>query len=276
MNLDIGSKGAIEVRQEMITETRSGRFVSVDNIVEAARGKRFVFVGEDHTSPEAHKWQDAVIRGLINDGRNVIVGLEMYQRPMQPFLDMWSIGYLSEEDFLAKSDWKGQWGFDFALYRPIFETVRNNSLRLVALNIPRDWVRTVGQKGYDSLSAEAKAEVPPLFLGNAEHKKIFTALMGGHPMTDSSHIYEAQVLWDEAMADSVTKYLAKTSVTDKTVFVVLAGNGHVMYRQGINYRIKRRTGKQGITVITAQVEKPTKMSKGLGDFVIGLEPVEAK
>jgi hypothetical protein len=49
-----------------------------------------------------------------------------------------------------------------------------------------------------------------------------------------------------------------------------------MYRQVINYRIKRRTGKQGITVITAQVEKPTKMSKGLGDFVIGLEPVEAK
>ncbi|MER3465802.1 MAG: hypothetical protein C4340_00885, partial [Armatimonadota bacterium] len=58
-----------------------------------------------------------------------------------------------------------------------------------------------------------------------------------------------------------------------TVLVVLAGNGHVLYRQGINYRIERRTGERGVTVVTVGMEGGAltrRVSADVGDYVIGI------
>jgi hypothetical protein len=52
----------------------------------------------------------------------------------------------------------------------------------------------------------------------------------------------------------------------RTVMVVIAGSGHVMYRQGINWRVKNRTGDAGITVVMGSEEKAREVSTGLGDF----------
>jgi uncharacterized iron-regulated protein len=191
----------------------------------------------------------------------------MYQRPKQGLLDQWSAGQLGESEFLDKSDWKGQWGYDFAFYRPIFDTVQRFKLPLIGLNIPRDWVRTVGKGGFDALKPEDRSQLPAdMSLENADHKKVFDSLMGGHAM--SPNTYSAQVLWDEAMADTALKYLAEHKPSSRTVFVVVAGSGHVMYRQGINYRIARRKGGDGITVVMINSSEPVTVSNGLADFVL--------
>ena len=276
--LPIGSDRMVEARLNTIISTSSGKLAMLENIVEAAKGKRFVFVGETHDNADAHRWQALIIGALLESGRNVIVGLEMYQRPKQPYLDLWVMGRRSEEEFLEESDWEGQWGFDFGLYRPIFKYVQDHRLRLVALNVPRDWVRTASRGGWEALPDEAKAQLPELYMGHSDHRALFDALMAGHPPGASlDGMYTGQVLWDEAMADSALKYLEKTIVTNNTVFVVLAGNGHVMYRCGINYRIKRRTGDDGVTVVTVEIPKGGRrasVSAGLADFVIGTRGVE--
>jgi uncharacterized iron-regulated protein len=187
------------------------------------------------------------------------------------------MGWWDEATFIERSDWKKQWGFDYALYKPIFDVVKENKLPMVAMNVPRDWVRTVGKSGYDGLTQEQKQELPSnLFLGNTSHKQVFDALMGGHPMTgpQADNIYSAQVLWDEGMADTAIKYLEKRGATPRTVFVVVAGSGHVMYGQGINYRIGRRTGQRGITMVMIDGAEPREVSKGLADYVYMAPPVE--
>ena len=88
-----------------------------------------------------------------------------------------------------------------------------------------------------------------------------------------NNIYAAQVLWDEGMADTALKYLDAHKPDSRTVFVVIAGAGHVMYRQGINYRIERRHGGEGITVVMAESSGPITISNGLADFVfVSQEP----
>ena len=82
------------------------------------------------------------------------------------------------------------------------------------------------------------------------------------------HIYSAQVLWDEGMADTALKYLGAHKPNSRTVFVVIAGSGHVMYGQGINYRIAKRKGGDGITVVMAESDEPMSVSNGLADFVM--------
>ena len=270
--LDIGSKGSVDVSPGVIVETQSGSRSSLDDIAKAAIGRKFVLVGEEHDNPDAHLWQAKVIEALHKSGRSVIVGYEMIQRPEQFALDLWTLGRLTEPQFLEKVKWQTSWGFDFGLYRPIFDVTRKYGLRNVALNVPRDWIRTVGRTGFDSLPEDVRAQVPPLDLSNDNHKAVFNALMGGHP-PGSPNVYAAQVLWDEAMADSALKYLARTPVNNKTVFVVVAGNGHVMYGQGIGWRLAKRTGEKPLTIVTVSGDEPSKVSRGAGDFVIGVPTV---
>ena len=273
--LHIGRRGEQTVAVDQITSLENGRGATPGDVALAARGKRFVYLGENHATAAHQQLEADVVQALVDDGREVIVGLEMYTRPKQSWLDQWTAGTIEEADFLAKSDWKGQWGYDFVFYRPVFDAVRKAKLPLIALNVPRDWVRAVGRDGYGALTTEQRIQLPSN-LGEAapDHKAVFNALMGDHPMAGprGDNMYSAQVLWDQGMADTATKVLERTPTNPKTVFVVIAGAGHVMYGQGINGRIERQKAGSGITLVMIQSPTPVTVSKGLGDFVFVSKP----
>lgn len=265
--LPIGREGQTVVESGRLTDLLTGRAATADDVAKAADRKLFVFLGEEHATEPDQATHAAIIEALVRRGRHVIVGLEMYQRPKQSILDQWSVGEIGEADFLAKSDWRGQWGYEFAFYRPVFDAVQRYKLPLVGLNVPREWVRSVGKGGFEALGPADRAQLPTdMSLDNADHKKVFDSLMGAHAM--SPNIYSAQVLWDEAMADTAIKYLAVHRPSGRTVFVIIAGSGHVMYRQGINYRIAKRKAGDGITVVMLQSNEPVTVSNGLADFVL--------
>ena len=269
--LALGPKGTRTVAVGAIASMASGRGADARQVARAARGKRFVYLGENHATTAHQKLEAEVIQALVDDGREVAVGLEMYTRPKQDWLDQWSKGALEEGEFLAKSDWKGQWGFDFGFYRPVFEAVRRNGLPLVALNVPRDWVRAVGRGGYDALTTEQRLQLPAdLGASVPDHRRVFDALMGGHPM--GPHVYDAQVLWDQGMADTAVKFLERRPTASRTVFVVIAGSGHVMYGQGINRRVETRKAGEGVTLVMLQSSTPVEVARGLGDFVFVSAP----
>jgi len=277
--LPIGRPGQATVAVNEVRDLRTDEISSVAKVAEAAKGYRFVYIGESHDNPHHHKMQADIIDELAKSGRDVVVGLEMFTRPVQKALNPWTLGMYTKEEFIQEADWKGQWGFPFEIYEPIFNVVKQHRIPMVALNVPRDWVRAVGRGGYEALTAEQKAQLPrDFFLGNKEHKKIFESMMGGHSMTGNQgdNIYKAQVLWDEGMADTALKYLNARTIGPNTVFVVVAGSGHTMYGQGINFRIQRRTGLEGINVTCIESKEPIKVSRGLGDFVYCSPEVDRK
>ncbi len=252
-----------------LTDLKTGKSATAGDVALAAHDVRYVLIGESHTNPEHHLFQAEVIEALVKKGRRVIVGFEMFTREVADELDPWTSGLWTEERFIEQSRWKSQWGFDYALYRPIFEAIRQNKLPMAALNISRDLVRTVGKAGVEGLSMAQMKQIPNLYLGNQDHRMIFDALMGGHPPMgyQGEHIYAAQVLWDEAMADSAIQAMEKRGQSPKAILVVIAGSGHVMYGQGIGWRVARRTGARALTVVCIDGETPRKVSKSLGDFV---------
>jgi len=264
--LPIGNKGRATVQLGQMVNLKTHKAVTPLDIGKAAEGTRYVYLGEEHNDLRHHQMQADVIRALAADGRHVIVGMEQFTRPVQPSLAGWTLGWYSEEEFIEKSDWKHQWGMDYALYKPIFDAAKELQLPIVALNIPRDWVHVVGQKGLSGLSADQKAELPAeIDVNNKTHQQVFQAMIGGHPMTGMENMYAAQVLWDTGMADTAVKYMAEHP-SDKTVMVVIAGSGHVLYKQGINWRVMRRTGDPGITLVMGEDDKARQVSRGVGDF----------
>ncbi len=255
-------------------DLNSGKQSSLDAFVKQADNYQFVFLGESHDDPVHHQMQANVIEGLAKRRRNVIVGFEMFTRPNQENLSSWTLGRESEDDFITNANWKKEWGFPFPLYRPIFDVIKANRIPMVGLNVPRTWASAVGKGGLTALTPDQQAQIPTVLTNNANHKAVFDGLMGGHPMTGprGDNIYAAQCLWDEGMADTALKYVSNRygkpeNMPKNTVFVILAGMGHGLYKQGINWRIMRRTGMDTLTLINIEGEKSQSVSRGLADFV---------
>ena len=270
--IELGAPGRVNV-DIGLTDARTGRPAGLNDVVKAAVGKRFVLVGESHDQPAHHETQAQIIRALVAAGRDVAVGFEMFTRDNQASLAPWTRGMWSRDEFIEKADWENQWGFDFSLYEPIFEAVRENNLPMLALNVPRDWVRQVGREGPSVLTPEQREWAPDLYLHNERHRTVFDAMMAGHPLTGSQaeNTYAAMVVWDEGMANSALEYM-DSRLSRRAVMVIVVGSGHMMYGQGINYRIARRTGEECLNVICITSEGKRTVSRGLAEFVYVSRP----
>ncbi|HTZ19074.1 MAG TPA: ChaN family lipoprotein, partial [Dissulfurispiraceae bacterium] len=78
--------------------------------------------------------------------------------------------------------------------------------------------------------------------------------------------FEAQILWDETMSQSVADYLA--SHPDYRM-IVLAGSGHLMYGSGIPKRTFRRNGL-GYAVVLGDGE----LDKKIADYIVFPRQIE--
>ena len=65
---------------------------------------------------------------------------------------------------------------------------------------------------------------------------------------DFEKFYEAQCLWDEGMAESLSEFLKSPQAERKTV-LVFAGSGHIVFGFGIPNRLYRRTSIPYQTVV---------------------------
>jgi hypothetical protein len=190
---------------------------------------------------------------------------------------------LTEEGFLTIADWYSNWGFPWGYYRDIFLFARDEGLRLVALNAPRDVVRAVGQRGIDGLTDEERVHMPPsIDLDSDDHLTLFKSYFSDDDAMHSAMDDEAwrtmlaaQSTWDAAMAWRAVETLRERP---DAVMVVLVGSGHVAYGLGIE-RQARALGFEGdvATVIPLPVgdlsgEPVGEVAATYADYLWGLSP----
>jgi uncharacterized iron-regulated protein len=225
-----------------------------------------VLLGESHTDVDHHLWQLHTVAALHGRGANLVIGFEAFPRRLQSVLDDWVAGKLTDEAFLKASEWRQVWGYDAALYMPLFQFARLNRIPMVALNVERTLVSQVGQKGWEAvpvseregLSAPApatvayqrdlarvyviKKTVPP---GAAD--RMLSGQGASLPEPDESAVTEAltqpefkrfvaaQQTWDRAMAQGLAD--AKRKFSNATVVGIL-GSGHVEEGHGVPHQLK--------------------------------------
>jgi uncharacterized iron-regulated protein len=229
-------RGAITAVVDLKTLSTMGQ------LLEKLMSKRVIFIGETHDRYEDHLGQLAIIEGLHNNkGRNLAVGMEFFQQPFQAYLDAYVAAEISEKELLRKTEYFDRWRFDYRLYQPILRFAREHGIPLLALNLPEEITRKVGDGGIVSLSDEERAQVPTeIDRDDEDYRKRIKAVFDHHPMAKEKnfeHFLEVQLLWDEGMAEQAARYLRQHP--EKTL-VVLAGTGHLEYGQGIPKRLLRR------------------------------------
>jgi len=235
----------------------AGEKISFQQLMNDLQGARVVFIGESHDQIEHHQIQVRILKDLLARGREVAVGMEMFGRSQQPVLDRWSRGLLTEEEFLQEVQWEKTWSMDYQLYRPILDEAKSHHLKVVGLNVERDLVRKVAQNGIEKLSPEDTAKLPEIGPVDKEHlayiKTIYKDHQGGSA-EKFKHFYQAQILWDEGMAETLSQFLNSSEGAGKTV-VVIAGSGHIVFDFGIPKRFYRRTPLPYQTLVLKTWEK---------------------
>jgi uncharacterized iron-regulated protein len=242
---------------EEIFRLPDGEKLSFSRFMTELNPSAVIYVGESHNQMEHHRIQLAILQELLKAGRSPVVAMEMFRKEQQPVLDRWSQGMLSEEEFLKEVQWDTTWGFDFSLYKPILEVVRERRLRLLGLNTQRELVRKVGTKGVEGLSPEEKKTLPEMNLRNRPYRAYLASIFENHQegsAKEFEYFYQAQSLWDEAMASALAEFLKSPEAKEKTV-LVLAGNGHIVFDFGIPSRLNRRVPVPFKTLVLKERKK---------------------
>ncbi len=292
--------------------TGQGEPAMLSDITDAMSNADVVFIGEVHNDPTAHTLQ----RDLLTDahrqyghtdstaGRPVALSLEMLERDVQPVLDEYLAGLITEEHFRASSR---PWSNYAAAYRPLVEYAKANHLSVLAANAPRRYVNRVSRLGVaslDGLPATARQWLPPLPPpppSNAYRAK-WNALMRsamsqpgvdttqsphGTPPDSSSHgtdavahgahhgammqnVLRAQALWDATMAYTIAQHLMDTP---GALVVHVTGGFHVSEGTGtpeqlIHYRPSARPLIVSIRPVDDVTAFDPNEHTELGDFVI--------
>ena len=160
------------------------------------------------------------------------------QQPFQTSLDDFVQQRIDESTFLRRSEYFARWGFDYRLYAPILRFARDNTIPVIALNVPGEVTAKIARQGMAALSDEERQWIPANGL-NADdnYRERLRAVFDAHAGASSSefeNFLKAQILWDEVMAKQASGYLADH---DGVRLVIIAGNGHVAYQNAIAGRI---------------------------------------
>jgi uncharacterized iron-regulated protein len=209
---------------------------------------KVVYLGETHDSAKDNQAQLKIIQELHRQNRKIAIAMEMFQRPFQSAIDSYLAGKLTEEQLVDRTEYARRWRFPWESYAPFLRFAKENQLPVLALNTPSEVTRKVATQGLDSLRAEDKKYIPPVSeirTDNAEYRQMLLEIYQQHQKagqgnsTAFERFLQAQVLWDETMAEKIAEFVKANP--DYQV-VVLAGKGHIIYGYGIPSRVERRLG----------------------------------
>ncbi|MGD2071747.1 MAG: ChaN family lipoprotein [Gemmatimonadota bacterium] len=265
--------------------TGDGDPSSIDDLVAAMGPHSVVFIGETHDDPTGHLLEKVLLerawaaygppaRAEGGTARPVALSLEFFQRDVQPILDEYLEGLITEESFRNDSRPWPRYETD---YRPLIEFSKENGLDVIAANAPRRYVTRVTRHGRESLrdlGPRALESLPPLPYGQPSEAyrnqwiQVISEVMeqegtrcgvpvDNPPAPPGSHAnmgnqLHSQVLWDATMAWSVARYLE--SHPDALV-VHMVGGFHVARGTGIPEHLETyRPGASYMIVMLRPVE----------------------
>ncbi|MBV9852646.1 MAG: ChaN family lipoprotein [Armatimonadetes bacterium] len=215
MLLWISSGLAAAAPAQTLWDTRAGKTLTDRTFLDRLAQADVVFVGEQHDDAATHVLERQILEGLRRRaGARLTLAMEMFERDVQPALDQYLSGRSDEAAFRRAARPWPNYGTD---YRPLMEYARAEHVPVIASNAPQAVVSRVGREGLAALKDTPAGQVAALI--QAPHdaywerfRRVMADMGGAHggaTMDDATvaHFYEAQVVRDETMAESVVRVL---------------------------------------------------------------------
>ncbi len=259
-------------------DAATGEQVARGEVIARAAATGMVVLGETHNNPEHHLWEYQTIAALHARGGAVALGFEMFPRRVQPALDAWVAGELDARAFLEAVEWDRFWGFDAALYMPLFDFARINRLPMIALNVGRDLIASVRERGWAHVPEADREGVSDPAPPDPAYRDLLNRVYQEHlerrdkdADTDGlERFIDVQLTWDRAMAEALA---AAAAAPGKPLVIGVLGGGHVENGYGVPHQLAA-LGRDGITVLLPwdRGRDCAERRAGLADAVFGLDP----
>ena len=192
-----------------------------------------------------------MLEGLTRRRRPLVLGMEMFERDVQPALDDYLSGSSTESQFLASARPWPRYATD---YRASLEFAREHHIPVVASNVPRRIAADVsknglGVAGYDRHGQASRGRRP----GMSHDRRLLRSLSRGDDRPHGSNTtplppdvrarndryFLAQCVKDETMGESVAAAVRKSAGQPATV-VHFNGSFH-----SDSARVRRRAPRAG-------------------------------
>ncbi len=259
-----------------------GASASWEQLVEAASASEVVFLGENHGHPLGLASAAALFDDVLARTKSASLSLEFFERDEQSRLDDYLSG-VSDIATLERRTQRAEGNFPPG-HRAMVESARRASRPVHASNAPRQYVRIVSQKGYESLGALTWEQrrlfrIPDELLGG-RYREDFDRVMtpaGRDPKAEDeqarlSRVFRSQQMWDWTMGESI--FLALGAGEAPVVQVI--GRFHSDFRGGTVQALERlRPGTRALVVSFVNEPAPAALASedtGRGDFVLYVGP----
>jgi len=254
-----------------VVDTASGNVIGIDELADQLSNVSVVYVGEIHTNSEDHKLQLKLLEKLSQGGRCVELGMEMFPAQEQPILDRYIRAEMTEDEFLKDVRWNEIWGFPYRLYRHLIDFQKQTRMPVLGLNAPSDVVRKIAHNGLASLTPEERSQVAGEFHLDDPRNRLRIrkeyAAHGKDAIKDFESFFEAQMAWEETMAQTLARRL--DMMDGKCKIMVAIGEGHISRRMGVPYLAFIRKPHEYRTIVPVPIDYPyATRDHDLADYVV--------
>jgi uncharacterized iron-regulated protein len=268
------------IAETIAYDLRQQQAIAAPQLLKQLAQTQIVYLGETHDRAVDHAAQLQILKELQQQQPKLIIAMEMFQRPMQSLLDRYLRGELSETALVERSEYRTRWGFPWEFYAPILRFAKAQKLPVIALNTPTEVTRKVARSGLSSLNRVERRFIPPLSaiaLAPASYRqRLYAIFEAAHQGKTSSlnfdYFFQAQVLWDETMAERLAQAHRQQP---SALIVVLVGQAHLFYGEGIPQRVTRRSPniQQAVVLLNPEAEIQTELQPPIADYfwVTGVE-----
>ena len=264
LSLILSTKIYSETNRQVI-KVGSGR-VTFNSMIRDISDGKVIYIGESHDNRLHHETQLDIIKTFYENGYPLAIGLEMFMNKDQNILDKWITKEIKEDDFIEA--FYRNWGIGWGLYKDIFLYAREKGIPMIGLNVPREITRKVAEKGFQSLSREDRAKLPPNITCDIDKRYMDLLQRLFEIKARNSRTFknfcEAQVLWDQAMAWYINQYLDENP---KRKVIVLTGNIHA-WKYGIPRQLQRFVDINQKVVLSEIPADIRSVSKDEADYII--------
>jgi len=135
-----------------IWDVAAGAFIAEDRLLDRLASVRFVVAGESHNNPDHHLLQLRILESIVKTGRRVSVGLEFFTTEDQAALDGYNGSATSDPEALRSDLGLGKKrGALWDAYLPLISFAGAAGLPLVAMDMSREEVASIKQRGLDAI-----------------------------------------------------------------------------------------------------------------------------
>lgn len=255
--------------------TATGKPADYDKMLADLAQADVVFFGEQHNDALGHWLELQVLKDLakLKKPSQLVLGLEMFERDVQPLVAQYAAGTLPDTAFERQARPWPNYAND---YKPLLQFAREQHISIVGTNAPRPYARQVARGGLATLNQLPAAEkllLTPLPLQvDTEwpgYRKM-AAMFGDDASAHSSGalpIIQAQALKDATMAH----FIQRSRMAGQTL-LHLNGSYHSDNHDGIVGYLRRNAPALQIKTVSVVSQESLKQlakdNKNLADFVV--------